>query len=255
MISLGDPRADRARAWRNAIHASVCDEFEPCEVGTVVRATRYPSYWQLNAVRVEGDTELGVAELSRLSDAALGALEHRMIFFDLVATGERLRRGFEAAGWRASRFVWMRHETPAPVWPTSSTVREVPYRAVRELRVAWYGEDYPDHEIGRFIDDAEEVAALRGARVLAVHEAGAPVGFAQLERDGSGIEISDVFVHPEHRGAGRGTALTRAAIEAAANRADLWICADDEDRPKQLYARLGFRPAWTIMQFLRLPAN
>jgi GNAT superfamily N-acetyltransferase len=91
--------------------------------------------------------------------------------------------------------------------------------------------------------------------VLAVHEAGAPVGFAQLERDGSGIEISDVFVHPEHRGAGRGTALTRAAIEAAANRADLWICADDEDRPKQLYARLGFRPAWTIMQFLRLPAN
>ena len=22
----------------------------------------------------------------------------------------------------------------------------------------------------------------------------------------------------------------------------LWICADDEDRPKQLYTRLGFRP-------------
>jgi hypothetical protein len=34
---------------------------------------------------------------------------------------------------------------------------------------------------------------------------------------------------------------------------DLWIVADDEDRPKELYARLGFRPAWTAMEFQRLP--
>ena len=41
--------------------------------------------------------------------------------------------------------------------------------------------------------------------------------------------------------------MTRAAIEAAGDEHDLWIAADDEDRPKQLYARLGFRPAWTAM--------
>jgi hypothetical protein len=29
--------------------------------------------------------------------------------------------------------------------------------------------------------------------------------------------------------------------------------ADDEDRPKELYARLGFRPVYTAMEFTRLP--
>jgi hypothetical protein len=51
----------------------------------------------------------------------------------------------------------------------------------------------------------------------------------------------------------RGTAMTRAAIEAAGDARDLWIVADDEGRPKELYARLGFRPAWVTMEFLRLP--
>jgi hypothetical protein len=47
--------------------------------------------------------------------------------------------------------------------------------------------------------------------------------------------------------------MTRAAIEAAGDVRDLWIAADDEDRPKQRYAHLGFRPVWTAMEFLRLP--
>jgi len=47
--------------------------------------------------------------------------------------------------------------------------------------------------------------------------------------------------------------VTRAAIAAASGVGDLWICADDEDRAKELYARLGFRAAWTTVQFLRLP--
>lgn len=66
-------------------------------------------------------------------------------------------------------------------------------------------------------------------------------------------EITQVFVHPGHRGGGRGTAMTRAAIIASRDAEDLWIVADDDDRPKQLYARLGFAPAWTTMEFLRLP--
>jgi hypothetical protein len=50
-----------------------------------------------------------------------------------------------------------------------------------------------------------------------------------------------------------GTALTGAAITGAGDVEDLWIVADDEGRPKQLYGRLGFRPAWTAIQALRLP--
>ena len=53
----------------------------------------------------------------------------------------------------------------------------------------------------------------RDVRVLAVAEEGRPIAFAQLERAGSGAEITQVYVHPDHRGGGRGTAMTRAAID------------------------------------------
>jgi ribosomal protein S18 acetylase RimI-like enzyme len=74
-----------------------------------------------------------------------------------------------------------------------------------------------------------------------------------LEHDGQSAEIAQVYVHPKHRGRGIGTALTRAAIDAAGAVRDLWIVADDEDRPKDLYARLGFRPAWVAVEALGLP--
>ena len=72
----------------------------------------------------------------------------------------------------------------------------------------------------------------RGVQVIAAREGDELVGFAQLERSDGGAEISQVYVRPEHRGSGRGTAMTRAAIEAAGDVDDLWIVADDEGRPE-----------------------
>ena len=46
--------AARARDWHHATQAAVCDVLEPWAHGTVVRATRYPSYFDFNLVRVEG---------------------------------------------------------------------------------------------------------------------------------------------------------------------------------------------------------
>jgi hypothetical protein len=54
--------AARARAWHHARHA-VCDVIEPWAHGTVVRATRYPDYYDLNAVRVEDDPAMSIEEL------------------------------------------------------------------------------------------------------------------------------------------------------------------------------------------------
>ena len=244
--------AARARAWRDATHAAVCDVFEPWEHGTVVRATHYPRYFDFNVVRVEKDPSMSVEELMAFADEALAGLTHRRVDFDLLDAAEPLRAGFEAKGWKALRLLWMRHEALPPPGPALA-VEEVPYDAVHELRVAWHQEDFPDQDAAGYHAQAREVALRRGAQVLAVRKGGALVAFAQLERDGSAAEITQVYVHPQHRGGGHGTAMTRAAIEAAREVRDLWIAADDEDRPKELYARLGFRPAWRTMEFLRLP--
>jgi ribosomal protein S18 acetylase RimI-like enzyme len=255
-VSAADPPTDdvraRARAWRDGAHAAVCDVIEPWAHGTVVRATRHPTYYDFNSVRVEEDPAMGVDALVAFADEALAGLEHRRVDIDLIDVAKPLRPGFEAKGWKAIRLLWMRHETPPP--PGSDiAVREVPYDAIHDLRVAWHEEESPDQDGSAYLAQAREVALSREVRVLAVHEAGAPIAFAQLEQDGAAAEITQVYVHPRYRGGGCGTAMTRAAIEAAGDVRDLWIVADDDDRPKELYARLGFRPAWTSMELTRWP--
>jgi GNAT superfamily N-acetyltransferase len=244
--------AARARAWHHGWHAAVCDVIEPWAHGTVVRATRYPSYYDLNVVRVQDDPGMTVDELVAFADEALAGLEHRRIDFDVVEAAERLRSEFHARGWKSLRLVFMRHETAPRDAPTVA-VDEVPYDEVNDLRVAWTHEESPAADPGDYLAHARDVALRRGARVLAVRERGVPVAFSQLEQVGDAAEVTQVFVHPDHRGGGMGTALTRAAIAAAGRVGDLWIAADDEDRPKVLYARLGFRPAWTSMELTLWP--
>jgi ribosomal protein S18 acetylase RimI-like enzyme len=251
----GDPRpevAARARAWRSAALAAACDVMTPWAHGAVLRATRYPSYFDFNLVRVEDDPSMSVDELVAFADEALAGLGHRRFDFDVIDAAEPLRADFHALGWKSLRLLWMRHEAPPP--PGSDlAVEEAAYDDVHDLRLTWYREDFPDQEPGPYHAQAREVALRRGAQVLAVRDGARPVAFAQLERAGDGAEITQVYVHPDYRGGGRGTAMTRAAIEAAGGVRDLWIAADDEDRPKELYARLGFRPAWTAMEITRWP--
>jgi GNAT superfamily N-acetyltransferase len=227
---------------------------EPWEHGTVVRASRYPSYFDYNAVCVERDAGLDVGALESVADEALAGLAHRRLDFDLSASAQPLRASFERNGWLTTRLLWMRLATaPAPV--SLALVREVPYEAVEQLRAIWHCEDFPEQDASGFFDQAREVASIRRARVLALHEGGMPVAFAQLVRDGAVAEITHVYVHPEYRGDGRGETITRAAIDAAGDVEDLWICADDEDWPKEMYARVGFRPVWRSMQFTLVPAR
>ena len=244
--------ARRAVAWHHSRHDAVCDVIEPWAHGTVVRATGYPTYWDYNAVRVEDDPGMAAEELMAFADEALAGLAHRRLDFDLASAADALRPAFEAAGWQSTRLLFMHHEEPPPS-AAASGVEEVGYDDVHALRVAWHHEDFPDLDT-RHLVHAREVALGRGARVLAAMEEGVPAGFAQLEHVGDGAEITQVYVHPDRRGGGLGTALTTASIAAAGVVRDLWIAADDEDRPKLLYERLGFRPAWIAMELTRLPA-
>jgi GNAT superfamily N-acetyltransferase len=251
--SAEEGRASRARAWHHASQAAVCDSIEPWTHGTVVRCSRCPNYHAFNVVRVERDPSMSAEALATFADEALAGLEHRRVDVESIDAAETLRAGFDAGGWRSVRLLWMRHEARSPAAP-DARVQEVPYDAVHALRVAWQLEEWHDEGL-EYLAQAREVSLGLGGTVFAMHEDGVPVGYAQLERLDGSAEVSHVYVHGEHRGRGRGTALTRAAIEAGSDADDLWICADDEDRPKDLYARLGFRPAWTLMDFTRWPVR
>jgi predicted GNAT family acetyltransferase len=119
------------------------------------------------------------------------------------------------------RLLWMRHAIPPPHAPPIA-VEHVPYDAVNELRDAWHHEDYPGQDPTAYNAEARQVALRRDVQVLAVREGGRPIAFAQLEREATAAEITQVYVHHDDRGRGRGTAMTRAVIEAADGVQDLW---------------------------------
>jgi ribosomal protein S18 acetylase RimI-like enzyme len=250
---MTDDAAARARNWVHSAQAAVCDVIEPWEHGTVVRSTRHPTYWDYNLVRVEEEVKMSDGELVHVADAALDGLAHRQVGFEFAACGEPLRAALEQRGWKTTRLVWMLHAGSPPA-EHGLDVEQVHYDTVRHLRLAWLNEDFPGVDVTAHLDEAKEVDMLRHAQVFAAFERDRPIGFAQLERARGSAEISGVFVEAEQRGRGLGTAMTRAAIAAAGDVDDLWIVADDEDRPKELYARLGFRPVWKVLNFLRVPS-
>jgi len=105
------------------------------------------------------------------------------------------------------------------------------------------------------MDAGHEVSAL-------VAEAGGPggprlVGFAHLRRlhdtftAGPGWSLDDLYVVPEHRGAGVAGSLI-AGCEAAAHAAGggtlRWITASDNATAQRLYDRVATRTSWVTYE-------
>jgi GNAT superfamily N-acetyltransferase len=239
-------------AWNWRRQELVCDQRDPWEHGIVYRASRFESHFSLNTVRVCDDPSLSVQELIEVADQGLAGLTHRHIAFDSALVAEPLRAGFAAHGFKATRLVLMRYESRRPGRP-ELRVSEVADDALDDLRVAWQQEDLPGKDASQDHAQACEIRLALGSRSLAVYDNSRPIAFATLSLGEGEIEIGALYVLPEHRSQGLGTALTHAAITTAGNVDHLWITADDEDRPKQLYTRLGFRPVLTTTEFLRLP--
>lgn len=248
-----DPEiAARALAWTRWQRDSIAEQIEPWEHGSVLRTPRYPTWFEASLMRVQDDPGMTMPELVAFADQALAQFDHRLISFEIPTVATAQRRQFEAAGWRTHHLVYMRHEGPRPT-SDGTQVREVPYDEVEPLRRAWHHEDFPGQDPTEFHANQREVRLARGDPTLAVYDAGEPIGYAGLDRGENQTELGAVYVLPQYRGGGRGTALTRAAIAAAGDVDDIWICADAEDRPQHLYARLGFRPVLHTMDFLLVP--
>jgi GNAT superfamily N-acetyltransferase len=234
----------------------VCDRSAAWEHGTVVALRTMPSYWDYNTVRVEGaDPGIGAAELLAAVERLQAGLAHRRVEFDDPAAGARLQGALEAAGYVCERLAWMRRAGPPP--PAAPGVDEVAFADTRELRARWHrGEDWSgeDPAVLHFLAHQDAVAARRGLRAFVVKDAGEPVAFASLlaPAGADAVEVEQVFVAPDRRGAGLGARVIAGAL-AAGGRALAWVVADEDGRPKRLYGRLGFAPVWLQYAFVRYP--
>jgi GNAT superfamily N-acetyltransferase len=246
----GDTLA-RMFAFLRANLARTADEVRSIEAGCVVSSPSLPAVWSINHVRVA--LPLGFESLVELADEQLAASRYLQIALENQDTGPALEEMFRAAGWKTDRELLMFLAAAPDREADTSIVVEAGEDEVVDLMTRWYGEDeLGPGAVDQLAEFSRREARACADRLLGVRSSdGQLVAISKLRGDGSTAQVEDVYTTPEARGRGFGRAVVTRAVELAGEAGhDLtFIIADDNDWPKDLYARLGFRPIGRLWQF------
>jgi GNAT superfamily N-acetyltransferase len=244
---------ERASDFEEGLRERAADEVVPFAFGSAVITSSLPQVWDLNLLRVEkpGTVAELAAEAERIQGEA--GLSHRRV----VALDETLADGFRELGWERDRFLFMAYRGVSER-VGKTPVEEVEHEALLPIREAMVRERpwAEDKETVRQILAAQgRVAETGRARHFAVVRDGEIASTADLFSDGRTAQVEDVVTHPDHRGRGYASAVVLHAVDLALSEDHdfVFLVADAEDWPKDLYARLGFEPIghkWTFVRRL-----
>jgi ribosomal protein S18 acetylase RimI-like enzyme len=225
---------------------------EESPFGTAVYTDELPRRLDGNYFRVEHNAEPEelVAEARRL--------ERRVIFVPDPELGGRLAPWFADQGWRIDRHLVMAQLREPERTADVSLVQEVEEEALRPPRRRLLAEHpWAEPEVVEQLFQARALIAQRvRVRCFGLPVDGEIVSYTDLYSDGADAQIEDVGSLPEHRGKGYATAVVLAAAAAARHDgADfVFLVADAEDWPKELYRRLGFDELGNYTKFFAPPA-
>jgi ribosomal protein S18 acetylase RimI-like enzyme len=254
------PLPSRIHAFERELARRCSSRTEGTAFGTAFLHEDFPLRYDSNYVWVERDLAgVDADALAVDADRVMGeiGLTHREIRVDDDDQGRRLAPGFAALGWTADRIVSMaqvRQPEPRP----AIAVRETDLDGARSVieeehrRRAEAGGEEATAQLTAFRGVLEREAA---ARFFVAEADGRPASVCELYViDGVG-QVEDVDTLEEFRGRGLGSAVVLAAARSARDRGcDLvFLCADEDDWPKELYRRLGFDPVGRFWSFLRAP--
>jgi len=235
----------RALAFLDATDERAVQRIEPFRYGTALVHERLNLVHDLNFLRLERG-EPAAAVLADECEAIQGpaGMEHRSIAVR-GADEKRLAPGFAALGWALDRAVVMAAQGEAEPRPKVA-VEEV---TGGELDPAWTedirGRDFArgrDDVVQQLVDLKRVVADAVPTRYFAARVEGAIASYCELyARDGV-AQIESVLTVEPYRGRGLASAVVRRALDEArrAGAAFVFLQADRDDWPKELYRRLGF---------------
>jgi ribosomal protein S18 acetylase RimI-like enzyme len=210
----------------------------PSSVGTAVFHEALPRRLDSNFLRVEREAD---AETVRAEAERLG---RQMIFVPDSELGERLVPFFQGRGWRVNRVVVMAQVREIERDGDLGLVREVGEEDLRPARARLNaGQPWGKPEVMEQLFAGKRwIAEHVEARFFAVIADGEIVSYTDLYQDGKEAQVEDVGTLPAHRGRGYATAVVIAAIASARERGAefVFLVADKEDWPKELYRQLGF---------------
>ncbi len=234
--------------------------------GWVTHTPRLPQVWALNQLRLKAPVSAAMA--LRLAEEHQGDLPYRHLVIEDEGTVAELAAAVApATGWHSERLALMvlgpaqAGTTPGAKAPpgTRTAVAELTQAEADELSRHWLEEDFPGAgpEVLAELQECGHLEARMWAeRRLGVREAGGrALAMLKLRRHGAMAWVEDVYTLPAHRGRGYARRLLDRGIELlTAGRPDMiFIVADDNDWPKDLYRDVGFRPVGPFWQVHRSP--
>ena len=248
-------------AFEGSLLRRVSTRVVPFEWGTAYLDDDLPRRYYSNFLRTETDlTGVSADDLIAAADEILGddRYEHRLVIVRDEAAAERLAPGFAAAGFaRAPEVVQLLRREPDR--PRALDVDVVPFAEARALILQAYIEDEQlTRELAEpFTDARAKYETAIGAQFFVARIDGEQAGICELYLDDEDAQIENVgtILRFRNRGVARSVVLAACEAAKAAGATRIFILADDEDWPKQLYARLGFDRLATDVGFLRSPAT
>lgn len=259
-----DPGAGfaRALAFENAIRDRLAEESEPFGWGTALFCPSLPAIYDVNFLRVEKpdekiDAESLMAEANRLMEPR--GLKHRKVVVDDETIGASLAPAFKDAGYDIHRLLFMVHRRQPERMATvdvDEVVAELHTRAKER-----FNREQPYFETEDAIQQmnglATRVFEATDKRCFAAYVDGEIASVCELYSDGVTAQIEDVSTLESHRSKGLATAtVLRALHEARAwGHEMVFLVADADDWPKEMYLKLGFEGVGETYQFLRRPST
>jgi GNAT superfamily N-acetyltransferase len=211
------------------------------------------SVWVLNQLSVDADTDAD--GLIGALDELYGHLPHRRAFVERPEVGERLAPALRDAGWLAERDVFMvlRRERDRAAEP--GLAREVDEPTIRAVEAQTIGEEpYGEPAIVEQLLASRSAFGRAGnARYFVAAADGVDACHTTLYSDGVMAQVEDVGTLKAMRRRGLARAACSAAVDAAldAGHELVFLVADDNDWPKELYGKLGFDPVGRPWAFTR----
>jgi ribosomal protein S18 acetylase RimI-like enzyme len=249
----------RAVAWERRAHMQIARHVAPLRYGVACVDETLPLVFYANLLWVTASAgEVAVAEIMADADRWLAAFEHRWVVVDREQLWRTLDDDFAAAGWDVQTHVFMTHRRPPDRLAPDGAVREVTHDDIlaAELRYMqtqpWCTSAEPARQV---LEHHIRIGRVLNERCFAIFDGADVCAYAKLrQRDGI-AQVEDVVVLAQYRGGGLGRLVTTAALVAGLELEPelMFIVADDDDWPKELYARLGFQAAGRTRAFHRLP--
>jgi GNAT superfamily N-acetyltransferase len=210
----------------------------------------------LNTLHV--DAEVDADQLTAaLEELYGGGYLHRRAFVERDDEGARLARRLSPRGWLCEHDLYMALRRPRDRPAAPGLAREVDAATHRAAEAATIREE----PYGRDEEVVQQLVAMRAELADAVPTTRFFVGAADgvdaavttLYSDGATAQVEDVATLRDYRRRGLARATVSLAIDAAVEMGHrfVFIIADDDDWPKELYGRLGFDPIGRGWSFTR----